>query len=333
ARAGVGAGEAALTPAVYSLLAELFRPGRLALAISIFVLAGNIGTGISFILGGSIVQLVNAGPTLSLPGLGEFHGWQIALILTGLPGLIIGGLAFTLPEPRRRVAPVKADPARSYAALFRFVGAHKTFYFCHNVGFALVMGAIVGAASWTPAFFIRTYAWKTGQIGLWLGIAMIASALIGMGIHGTVVDAMFRKGKKDAHLRWLVLMCILGALAAGVAYTAAAPVWTIAFFGLFNMFVMGFSSIGPAALQIVTPKELRGKASSIYFITLMAIGTAGGPSAVAALTDFVFHDESFVGIATAIMVAAFLLTAATLFMIGLKPMREAVPATLSTHEA
>jgi MFS family permease len=73
-RIGVGIGEAGLSPAAYSMLADLFPPHRLGLAMSIFVSALYVGAGISLI---GLVSVVGSGPAGALAFLTHArHGFE-----------------------------------------------------------------------------------------------------------------------------------------------------------------------------------------------------------------------------------------------------------------
>ena len=58
ARIGVGVGEATLTPSTTSLIGDYFPREDVPLAMSIFQAGPIIGTGIAFIVGGFVLQLV-----------------------------------------------------------------------------------------------------------------------------------------------------------------------------------------------------------------------------------------------------------------------------------
>src|SRR5438445_1464470 len=88
-RLGVGVGEASCAPAANSLLGDLFPPERRARALSIFMLGLPLGVGLSFPISGAIAQL---------------WGWRWALLVAGLPGLILAVLALWIPEPLRGAA-------------------------------------------------------------------------------------------------------------------------------------------------------------------------------------------------------------------------------------
>ena len=67
ARMAVGVGEAVLTPAGFSLLADLFRARRLALPISVFTASSFFGSGIALIFGGYMISYLSGLSTVGLP--------------------------------------------------------------------------------------------------------------------------------------------------------------------------------------------------------------------------------------------------------------------------
>src|SRR6516225_8538119 len=66
-RMGVGVGEAALSPAAYSLITDYFPPGRLATAISVYSMGIYVGSGLSYLLGGLVVRFASTQAMWNLP--------------------------------------------------------------------------------------------------------------------------------------------------------------------------------------------------------------------------------------------------------------------------
>lgn len=99
ARIGVGVGEASANPCAYSLVSDWF-PARLrATALSIYASGLFVGSGLSLLLGGVIVDGWNAAWPQGGP-LG-LVGWQAAFISVGLPGLVLALWVLSLKEPVR----------------------------------------------------------------------------------------------------------------------------------------------------------------------------------------------------------------------------------------
>lgn len=95
ARIGVGAEEAALSPAAYSLMADSFPPHRLTTALAVYSLGSLFGTGMAYLMGVLIVGLVAEHESVLLPLIGEVRSWQMVFITIGLPGIFLGLLVFS----------------------------------------------------------------------------------------------------------------------------------------------------------------------------------------------------------------------------------------------
>src|SRR4029450_10160526 len=82
ARIGVGVGEAALSPAAYSMITDALprqKPGR---AFSFYNMGIPIGSGIALLVGGLVVVAVSgAGKTFTLPLLREVRAWHVVVLL------------------------------------------------------------------------------------------------------------------------------------------------------------------------------------------------------------------------------------------------------------
>jgi hypothetical protein len=50
-----------------------------------------------------------------------------------------------------------------------------------------------------------------------------------------------------------------------------------------------------AALQIITPNQMRSQITALFLFVFSIIGFGLGPTVVALFTDYVFHAESQIG--------------------------------------
>lgn len=86
-RVGVASGEAGCTPAATSLITDLVPTQRRARAMGILGLGVPLGSLLGMLAGGLI---------------SDAHGWRTALLVAGLPGLMIAALfRFLIRDPRR----------------------------------------------------------------------------------------------------------------------------------------------------------------------------------------------------------------------------------------
>lgn len=325
ARATVGAFEATINPTTYSLLGDLFPPRKLALPLSVFVMGGNIGTALSFVVGGAIIAWAAASPVV-LPFLGQLHGWQLAFIITGLPGLILASAALLAVEPKRSANSKGAATKNEtgFGDMWTYVLRHKRFYLGHTLGFAFVMAFIVGLQSWNAAYLSRTFQWDLSKIGYVLGWTQLGCAIAGLALHGWIVDKLYSRGIENAHLLYFVGMALIATPAGIFAYLSGGAVAMVVCYNIAYFCLMGFAGIGPAALQIATPANLRGKASAIYMVILSVIATILAPIAVAALTDLLFGNEAMLGRSMAIFAGLTGSLAVAMFLWAASAMRQAV---------
>jgi MFS family permease len=320
-RALVGGGEATLHPCTYSMLADLFAPKRLALAIGVFVMGGTTGIGLSYLVGGPLVQALTANGSVTVPIFGTLHPWQQAFVLTGAPGLIICFLIFLLPEPVRRRAP---DANRgAYGDAFRYMLRRPYFYISHFFAFALLQAAMGAAQFWLPVVFQRVHHWSPQSTGITLGLLQIVTAVIGLSAHGVIVGKLYARGMRNAHFRWMALMSALSTPFAIAAFVVGG--WQMALLLLTPYYLMAIcaSSFGPASLQIAVPPVYRGRITSVYMIVL-GLTSAISPSIPPAISDLFFHDEQKIGWGVAIAVGGLLALCATLLATGARTAREAV---------
>lgn len=87
-RVGVGVGEAALSPAAYSLIADSFPRERRATAISVYSMGIYLGSGLAFLLGGLVIKFASAQGDVHLPLFGEVRPWQLIFLILGAAGVL-----------------------------------------------------------------------------------------------------------------------------------------------------------------------------------------------------------------------------------------------------
>jgi len=118
-RIAVGIGEASASPAGFSLLADWFSKSKRGTALGCYIGGLYLGAGLALAIGGFVVFRWE----LAYPGGGVFglHGWQVAFLAVGLPGLPLALWIATLREPRRGLADGVFRPAED-RIWRRFVG-------------------------------------------------------------------------------------------------------------------------------------------------------------------------------------------------------------------
>lgn len=83
---------------------------------------------------------------------------------------------------------------------------------------------------------------------------------------------------------------------------------------------------GPATLQEVTPRRMRGMQHAFAVLAVNLLGLGLGPTIVALITDHVLHDEAQVGLAIAIAAPLALLGALVFASFARAPYARAITA-------
>ena len=318
ARMGVGVGEAALSPAAYSMLSDTFPRDRLARAMAVYSIGVPLGSGVALILGSFVVQAVLAAPMIDLPLIGPVEAWRTIFIWVAAPGLLVCLLLLTIREPLRRGLRASAidDPVKA-PGLLAHLASQRAALGSLFAGMSLIGLVMYGVIAWVPTFFSRTYGMDVSQAGLWFGVIMATGGAAGLVAGGTLADRWFAKGVADAHLRVMRLSILLG----GPPLLAAVlmPDATLAFVMLALAFPMlTMHGVGTVALQFITPNEYRARVTALYFFVVNLVGLGFGPMLMALLTDHLFGDDGALRYSIALVAAVALPLAAIILTVGFK---------------
>jgi MFS family permease len=316
-RMGVGVGEAALSPAAYSIITDDFPKEKLATAISVYSMGIYIGTGLSFLLGGIVVRFASARDLWMLPLIGGVRPWQMIFLAVGLPGLLATLLLLTVKEPLRRgvTALNKASASESMDYIFR----NKGTFLCHNAGFGLLSLVSYGSAAWVPEFFRRVFHWDIPKIGLIYGTMVAVFGVLGIVGAGRIADAVRARGTLQANMLVGVCIALLWIPVHFLLFLAPSAGWAVVWLAPACVFAAAPFGIAPAAIQQMMPAAMRGQASAVYLFILNLIGLGLGPTAVAFFTQHVFKRDAAVNYSLLVVAVTASLLAAVLLWAGLKP--------------
>ena len=290
ARMGVGIAEASLSSCAYSLISDHFPPARLPLAISVYVAAVMLGSGVGLIAGGSVFELTMRAGSMEVPGLGLLQPWQTSLIVVGLPGVLVSVLVLSIREPLRRHRLTSVDRPLSLREVVSFVRARARFLTFHHAGFSIMVMYTYAVFIWSPTFIARTYGWSVAESGTGFGVVVLLTGVTGTYCGGLLGQMLGKRGIEDSILRVSVYSLILLIPVSIIAPLMPSPTVALSALGL-GIFLFSAAMAGaPVALQLVTPNELRGQLTALFSFSSVVIGLGGGPSAVAVLTDHVFDD-------------------------------------------
>jgi MFS family permease len=321
ARVGVGVGEAALSPAAYSMLNDYFRPARRTLAISVYSTGVYIGSGLALIVGGGVIAVM---PALDLPMVGHLEPWQVVFLAVGLPGVLVAALMLTVKEPVRRGLLKGGTGQPGLSETIAFIRKRSTAYGLHFVGFSMLAMLWSGCAAWIPTFFARSFGWTPAQIGPLFGVAVAVFGTLGITLGGTLAERLKAKGAADGNIRAGVTSAValfpLGVVAP-LMPTAELALAVYAVFVFFSSLPFGAAA---AALQEITPNQMRGQVSALYLFVINLAGIGLGPTIVASITQYGFGEDAALKYSLSITAGVAAVLAATLLTLCLKPYRDSV---------
>lgn len=316
ARIVVGLGESVLSPAAISLISDYFPPSRRGFAVGCFLSGIAIGIGSSILIGGGVLNLVEAGMLAGTP-IGALAPWRMVLLLIGIPGFAWAFLILTIREPVRRAAETMpseelADPSRS-----RNVAAWVVPIYLVVATASLVDNAV---GAWSPTLLIRTFGRDPAAVGLQLGLGLTVGFGGGVLLGGWLSDKMGIRGGWAYKLGvCLAASAFIMPVAAGIdsahfsVVMAAVPLY----FTLSGIVTAcGFSSILDAV-----PNRRRGFAMALSFFLNVALGAGAGPSSVALASAHVFGESAGLGPAIASVVASGYAIAAAAIVLTLAALR------------
>ncbi|MNF61949.1 L-galactonate transporter [compost metagenome] len=325
ARAGVGAAEACLAPAGWSLIADYFSRQRLPRAMSIFMLGPSLGAGLALIAGGMVIGSAEALAGW-MPILASLSTWQLTFVMVGVPGGLLALLLLTVREPERGSLAGNASLDQHFTLIevLRFFWANRAFYVRYFVGMSLLAIVIYGFPTWMPAYLMRHFGADPASVGLQYGAQVLVLGAIGIYSGPWLERWLIARGYRDAPVR-CAMLCSLLVLACCLVFPFVDSYGvTLGVAGLINLFYALPWAVAASALQIATPNRMRGIAVSVFYFLISLFGLGIAPSVIAFITDHVLHDPARVGISLAIVCSASALGAAWLLHGALAHYRETV---------
>jgi len=267
ARVFVGLSQAMLSPAVYSYLADAFSPKHRATVFSIYASGIFIGVGLSFLVGG----------TVSLQ-----YDWKVAMIVVGVPGLILAPLTWFLVREPDKKREAENDDVNILSDL-RVLLSKKSVVF-HLMGFSFLacmgytilafIGNVFNDVHQRPDL-IPLYGWFMFGVG----VMVILS--------GKVADKLAQVKPERRYL--MGIFAALGGLpfyASGLY--AATPESAFILMGIGVLFASSYNGVAAAIIQYFVPSSKRALAGGLYLFVISVAGFGIGPPLTGWLIDFVF---------------------------------------------
>lgn len=317
-RFGLGLGEAVVSPCSVSIISDYFKREGRARAISLYMAGPYLGAGLAFLVGGYLVShLHDIGPQ-TLFGMGPFEPWQLTFLLVGAPGILFALLMLTVKEPPRTEKITAAAEGESGISAFKYM-LERWRAFGVIIAGATCNFALATLTFWNVPLFARVHGWDIATIGAVTGLFYFTAGPLGTAL-ALWANKALGKGREDGAMRTLILGLFIG-IPASILY----PIMPTAELAVVLMFVafIGKSAAtagGPAALQLITPGEIRSRAVAIFNTIITVVGPLLGPPLIGAAIDW-SGDPTTIGVALSGFVAFIGIPTLLVVTFGLKHYR------------
>ncbi|MGV2495177.1 MFS transporter [Pelagerythrobacter aerophilus] len=291
ARVGVGVGEATLSPTAYSLISDYFERKRRALAISFYAIGYPIGGGLALLIGGWLITHFTDQGGLILPLLGDFEPWQAVFLCVAAPGVLIAAAMLLIREPPRQELAKELAQQSTLREGFDYVMQRKVLFGSLIGSLGLIALLAIGTALWFPTFLIRTYSMSPGDVGIYYGGVMLVFGTVGTLFGGWLSGRLMHSGRADANMRIVLFSTLLKGFPLILAPLMPSATLALAMMALGTLIGQASQGVMLAAIQDVTPNQLRGQVTAIALLAVNLLGMGLGASVIAAITDFGFGDQ------------------------------------------
>jgi hypothetical protein len=144
--------------------------------------------------------------------------------------------------------------------------------------------------------------------------------------NGWIVDKLFARGMKDAHLRFYSWL-ILGSLPIlGYMFFAGNAWLFLACYCLAQFITVPFMVYVCSVMALIAPATVRGQLLGSFLFVFTIVGQGTGPAIVAGLTQYLFRSEALLGYSLAIVVFVGAVIALVSFRLALRYLAPAVVA-------
>ena len=296
-RAFVGIGVAGGLPPAQALLADNFTRAERPRATAVYLLGGPL----SSLFGALVAGRLN-----------ELYGWRWTFVLLGLPGIALSVLAwFTLREPRiSSTATSRSSGAAKFAEAVRrpafedsenlplagvctTLWSNKTFRQL-LLGWMIVSFCSAGIYQWLPAFFIRSFAMGTAELGGWYTLIFGFGGAVATFLGG-VLASRYASSRESLQLKVIALLyCFFGTTTVGMFLSTTLPLALV----MLSFGAVGVCAISAPLLAIImalVPERMRAQSVAILYLCSILVGNGLGPLAVGMVSDLLrpaLGDES-----------------------------------------
>jgi len=284
AAAGLGIGEAGLSPIVFGLIPEIVSPRRRVLANGVYALAAIFGAGLGIALSGAMVQSLDALRPLLPTALQGLESWRLAFLVVALPGPLVALAVLLIRLHPQRDAGHAAAAANARPELRDYARAHLRCMVGVFGGSGLAGLGLAASGNWLPIIATRSFGAPAGAVGQGMGAAYLLGTAAGATLGALGVRLLGRRLGLALPLRVIAVGSAVAALAAALMPLALSVNSLYLLFGVQVTALIAGSVLLPTLLQDMTPAVLRSRLIAIGSVVTVLL-SALSPVLVGALSD------------------------------------------------
>lgn len=265
-RVGVAVGEAALTPAAHSIIADYTDKGSRPKAIAIYSMGLAIGTFLALSLGGYLNDQI---------------GWRHTLFIVGATGIVLCVLLLTtVREPVRE----QSTGARELPK-----GNLRSLLGNKPVRNLMLGGAVLGISSgalgsWAPAYVMRTFGLSATETGASFGAVAGGVAILGILGGGFIGGWLAKRGPRTAYN--VLAAAFVVAMIAQIGSLLTSNYQLFIVLTAISIFLVAFY-LAPtySTIQSAVDPSARSFAAAVTMFFISGVGMASGAFVCGMLSD------------------------------------------------
>lgn len=293
ARMTVGLGEATLSPSAMSMIGDSFPPEKRGKPVSVYMTALSLGGSIASLIVAGVLVWAKGTEGTSLPFFGELEPWRLTFIAVGLPGLIVGFLFFFFKEPPRTTVAASdtSTAGNGVGDALKYV-ANNAGAYLGFVSLACVMVIIAYSHFFLPATFERTWGWAAEKYAFINGSVLLVVGPSTVILTGIISDKWTKSGVLDAPLRLLIIGYLVMLPTGSLMMFMPTGELAYAMLTLSNIGIAIVTTAAVTTLLMITPSQIRGQVSALYYMMLGLTGSFIGSTSVGVLSTRIFGEEN-----------------------------------------
>ena len=263
ARALVGIGEAAYTPAATATLTAVYPQEQRARVQGVFNLGMFIGGAMGLALGGI---------------LGEWVGWRPAFFVVGVPGLLLALSVFRLPEAPRPALDDASNrvPIRALLCVPAYVALLGSGLLITFAGHAYI--------AWGSTFAIRYKGFGLGEAGVSLAVIVGGAGICGVLAGAALADRLVARFAWGRALTVVLGFSISAPFTLWALYAPDKRLFLAALF-IGTFFMTWYHGPVTAIIHDLIPPSAHATAMGVYLFTVNLLATALAPYTLGAIAD------------------------------------------------